>query len=592
VARGRFDELEKRSNDDAEHHRFDDATAALMKAEKIDIDWAAGEAKVLLVGLEAKKQEHDRAREKQAAAFADLYGRVLLRAGEDMNAAGAMIDRDAKSVPAYDDEVSDLREDLAALAKDGADIETIDKSTARGALALLLAHLAHGEIDSAREDLDAVQLTGGDVSAARARVAAVEGVVTRQAADLLARAETELSSNLPEVAQRTAEDVQRRYPGYVPATVMLARVRLAKGDVDQSIVLFSNVTSRRDAPAEAHYWLGVALVRKKDDLARAESEFRQFLESAARDDPLRSTAAAAMKSAYDQRVEGDVKRWRELAKSLTGKGRRDVEEGAWGRVADLRPDDAEALLALGRIYLEKKQQLQAFVALSRVGKLAATDAQKKRAAEMLGQMKTAGLSSDDGRLFAADGESYFAKENWDRAIQNFHAVLLVSPYLYSSRVKLIRACLARFAEQGGPDDVREAADSATLLVAQFPDDALPLALRSEARLAAGDVKGARDDAVKAADLDGKCAPALLALGRVRLIANDTASAIDAFGRANKIEGSADALLGLAAAYLARGIPGDRTKAADMLANARQLYGPPAALRARYNDLMKALEDPK
>jgi serine/threonine-protein kinase len=592
VARGRFDALVQRSNDDVKHRRFDEAEAELNQAARIEIGWAEQQVKPLLAAVRTAKQNHDTERETQEPAFADLYGRVLLQAGEDMAAANAMADRDAKTVPAYDAEVSELREDLAALAKDGTDIDTIDKTTARGALALLLARLSRGEVDEAREAVDAVRATGGDTDAARKRIERVERVLKRQAAELLAGAEEDLAANHPDAAQRAAEDAQRRFPGYAPATVMLARVRLAMNDADQAIVLLANVTSRRDAPPESHYWLGVALARKREDFARAEAEFGRFLESAARDDPLRPAAEAARKSAHDLSVEADVKRWREIAKSLTGKGRRDAEEGAWGRVAELRGDDAEALLALGRIYLDKKQTTQAYVVLSRVAKLQATDAQKRKAAELLGQIKGSGFPTDDGRALADDGEKYFEHENWDRAIQNFQAALLVSPYLYSARVKLIRACLARAAEKGAAENARVAADAASLLVAQYPDESLPLALRSDARLAAGDVKGARDDAAKAADLDAKSSAAQLALGRARLAGGDATRAIEAFHAANTIEPSADALLGLAAAYLARLLPGDRAAAADMLANVKQLYGPPAALRAKYDELMKALEDAK
>jgi tetratricopeptide (TPR) repeat protein len=352
------------------------------------------------------------------------------------------------------------------------------------------------------------------------------------------------------------------------------------------------VTSRRDAPPDAHYWLGAALLKKKEDLARAESEFATFLGEASKDDPLRRAADVSMKTAHDLRVEGDVKRWRDTAKSLTGRGRRDAEEGAWGRVAELRPDDAEAFLALGRIYLEKKQQVQAFVALSRVGKLQATDAQKRRAADLLGQVKGAGYPTEDGRAFASDAEKYLADERWDRAIQNFQAALLVSPHLSSARYGLIRAYLARFAENGGADDARTAADTASSLVALFPDDALPVALRSDARLLAGDLKGARDDAVKAAELDAKCARAHLALGRVRLAFGDPTRAIEAFREANRIEPSAEALLGLAECHIARRVSGDLAAAADMLQNAKDRYGPPRALRAKYDELVKALEAAK
>ena len=137
-------------------------------------------------------------------------------------------------------------------------------------------------------------------------------------------------------------------------------------------------------------------------------------------------------------------------------GDRARAEGAWGRVAELLPDDAEAQLALGQIYVERQMSLPAYVALMRVTNLDATDAQKRTATEKLGPLRGKGYTSDDGRGLAARAEKYFGNDNWPDAIQQYQAALALSPYLAGARTKLIRALIAQSRETKSAETARQA----------------------------------------------------------------------------------------------------------------------------------------
>ncbi len=586
-----IEELFAKARASVARHRFEEARALVDEAAQFEVDDAERLAGEQRQAIESAARAFERDRESQAAAFADTCGRVLLAVGKDSVAtARVILDREKSGIKAYDLEADLLLEDLHVLEKYGVDPDMVDDTNAKGAHALLLVRLARGEVALAERELDVVRSTGGDVDLAKSRIAAVRGVLARQAEDLLARAQMELAANHPDLALRAADEAQRLLPDFAPTTVMLARIRIAQNEFDLAIALLVGTVGRSDAPAEAHLRLGQALARKGDDLARAEHEFRRFLDEAPAEDRLRPEAQTALADTHARRVETSVKRWREQAKAAKTRGKRDVAEGLWGRIVDVVPDDPEALLRLGEIYAEKQLKLPAHVLLARVGKAEkATDAQKKRAAELLAPLQGFGFQSDDGREVAADAEAYFGRDDWVNAIRNFQLALNVSPYLEFARVRLIRALIAEAAGSNTPDYAREAIQQADLLARLYPDDGLPPALRAEAELVLGDRTSALKDAARAVINDPKCAAAQMALGHVHIDGGDAATALAAFRAAHQAEPSAQALLGTARAYLRLA---DAASAVSVLNELKEKYRMSRSQRDEYNVLMQQALDGK
>jgi tetratricopeptide (TPR) repeat protein len=586
IAQESFTELVKKAEALAARHRFDDARSVIdEQAAKIEIDDAAERAKAARASIESAARKYESDRESQAAAFADVSGRVLLAAGKDgVAAARVLLDREKSAIPAYDVDTDLLLEDLSKLEKVRVDPDVVGDTSAEGARTLLLVRLARGEIALAEQELEVIRSADGDVDLPKARIAAVRGVLARQAGDLLARAEAELAANHPDLALRAANEAQKLLPDFAPTTVMLARVRLAQNEIDLAIALLTGTVGRSDVPPEAHLRLGQALAKKGDDLARAESEIRAFLDDAPADDRLRPEAQTAFDDTHARRVESSVKRWRDQAKSAKSRGKRDVAEGLWGRIVDVLPGDSEALLRLAEIYIETQRKREAYVLLARIGKLEkATDTQKKRAAELIAPLQGLGYTSDDLRKVAADAEGYFSRDDWANAIRSFQAALNVSPYIESARAHLIRAFIAEAKGTETPDYASAAVEQADILAKLFPDDGLPFALRAEAELVLKDRASALKDATRAVINDPKCAAAQMALGHVHVVGGDAATALAAFRAAHQAEPSAEALLGTARAYLRLGDP---ASALLVLNTLKETYRVPRPLKDEYNELLQ------
>jgi eukaryotic-like serine/threonine-protein kinase len=601
LAHGRFDEMVRRANEAAAQHRFDEARTRIGEAQKVESDWADAEGRKALALVDAAARDYEHERESQAGAFAELCGQALLEAGTaGIEAARALVDRKARDLTACDQELSDLRDDLDLMNRRGLDPDTINATSERGAYALLLARLARGEVELAGQALEHVRDVGGDADAARRKLTAVRDVLARRAGAALDAAEMELSAGRYDAALRAVADAQRILPGYAPAVVLTARIRLAKDETDQAIQLMSALLAGGSAPPEAHLVLGQALARKGDDLARAEAEMRRYLEAVPADEQGRGKAQADYDAVHARRVETEAKAWRELAmKYRANNAKQNLTEGAWGRVLEVSPDDPDALLGLARIYRDTKRSSQAAVLLAQVARCErASDAQKRQAADMLVPLRTAGvpISAEDGRGSAATAAGHFAREDWVRCVTLSNLALSLSPHLVSARVTLIRANLALAHEQTGRTDyAKDAVDDADFLVQRYPEDtlpvalraaaALPLALRADAELLLGETSKARDDAYRAKICDPRCAAAHLALGRAQLAAGAAADAVKSFQEAVAIDAAEEALLGLARAYIA---DGDRESARGVLATCKARFG----MTDAYKDVYRLLNETK
>src|SRR5262245_36963378 len=272
LARGRFAEMVQRAHEAAAQHRFEEARARVAEAQKMDIDWADAEAKKELAAVDDAARNYEREREAQAGAFADLCGQTLLEAGSSgIEAARALLDKRARTLTACDQELSDLRDDLDVMNRRGLDADTINAGAERGAYALFLARLTRGELEQAGQAIDAIRELGGDVDAARRRLTAVRDVLARKAGAALETAAMELSAGRFDAALAAVENAQKILPGHPPAVVLIARIRLAKGETGQAIQLMSGLLAGGSAPAEAHLVLGQALAAQGEDLARAEA---------------------------------------------------------------------------------------------------------------------------------------------------------------------------------------------------------------------------------------------------------------------------------------------------------------------------------
>jgi serine/threonine-protein kinase len=591
-ARGRFNESVRHANEAAAVHRFDEARRLVSEAQKMEIDWADAEARKALAAVDDAARNYDREREVQAGAFADLFGQTLLEAGSaGIEAARALVDRKARTLTACDEELSDLRDDLDLMNRRGLDPDAINATSERGAYALFLARLARGELEQAGLAIDAVRELKGDVDAARRKLTAVRDVLARKAGTALDTAKMELSAGRFDAALRAVAEAQKILPGHPPAVVLIAQIRLEKGETDQAIQLMAGLLAGGSAPPEAHLVLGQALAKKGDDLARAEAEMQRYLDAVPVEEQGRGKAQADCDAVHARRVEGEAKAWREVAqKSYANKSKQNITEGAWGRVLEVIPDDPEALIGLARIYRDTKRLPQAATLLLQAARSKrATEAHKRQAAEMLAQLKTAGvaLSEDDGRASAALAVRYFAAEEWVRCVTEANAALLQSPHLNATRVILVRAYTAMAREQGAPSDYAKlAVEKADFLVQRYPDDALPpalraeaalpLALRADALLLLGETSKARDDALRASLTDPRCAMAHLVLGRARLAAGSDADAVRSFQEAVSLDATEEALLLLARAYVAAG---DRESARGVLATSRARFGQTDAYKA-------------
>ena len=602
LARGRFDEIVRNATEAAARHRFEEARAAVSKAQMLDTDWAEAEARKVLAAIDAAAREYMREREAQAGAFADLYGRTMLEAGvAGVPAAQILVGAKAADLTACEPEISDLRDDLYLLTRRGMDPGVIDSATEEGARALFLARLARAEVEHAAEAIDAIRAMGGDVDAARRKLTAVRDVLARRAGAALAAAEMELSARRFDAALKAVAEAQKILPGHAPTVVLTARIRLEKDEPDQAIQLMSRLVTDGSAPPEAHLVLGQALAKKGDDLARAEEEIRRYLGAVPAEEPGRATAQAAFDAVHARRVDGEAKAWRDLAlKHYANRSKQYLTEGAWGRVLDVSPDEPDALIGLARIYLNRDTKLstQAAVLLAQVQRSArATEAQKRQAADMLAPLKAAGVpvSTEDGRATAADAALFFARGDWVRCVTHCNLALSLSPHLNSTRLSLIRAYSALAREQKeGADYAKAAVENADFLVRRYPEDALPAALRAEAALPlalradawllVGETSKARDDAYRASVVDPRCAAAHLALGRARLAAG-SAEAVGSFREAVSIEITEEALLGLARAYVA---VEDRESARGVLATSRARFG----MTDAYKEVVRLLNEEK
>ena len=600
LAHGRFDEMVHRANESAALHRFEEARARATEAQKMEIDWADAEGRKALAAVDDAARTYERDRENQAGAFAEVFGQTLLEAGSSgIEAARALVDKRARTLTACDQELSDLRDDLDLLNRRGLDPDGINATSERGAYALFLVRLTRGEVELAGLAIDTVRQLGGDVDAARRKLTAVRDVLARKAGTALDTAAMELSAGRYDAALQAVADAQKILPGHAPAVVMTARIRLAKDETDQAIQLMSGLIAGGSAPAEAHLVLGHALAKKGDDLARAESEIRRYLEAVPAEEPGRAKAQADCDAVHARRVEGEAKAWRDVAKKNEFKSKPNITEGAWGRVLEVSPDDAEALLGLARIYQSTKRLPQAAVLLVQAARSErATEAQKKQAADMLAPLRKDGvaISSDDGRASAALAARFFAADDWVRCVTECNSALALSPHLNGARVMLVRAYMALAREQEGPSDYAKlAAEKADFLVQRYPDDALPtplrpeaalpLALRADALLLLGETSKARDDALRASITDPRCATAHLALGRARLVAGTPADAVRAFQAAVALDPTEEALLFLARAYVAGG---DRESANGVLATSRARFGQTDA----YKEVVRLMNEGK
>jgi serine/threonine-protein kinase len=595
IARGRVENLVADAKKAAREHRFDDAAELLDRAARVESPTAEAAVLAARPDVESARRAYAHAREAQGPAFADLYGRALLAAGaESVATAVAVVERDAPALDAYAEETAELRRDLDLLARNGTDPSGFAVETPRDALVVLLGRLAHGEIAQAERGIEAVRRTGGDVAEARTRVARVRGTLARRADELLFGAEAARAAKRFDDALDLAERARKLLPDHAPTRVMLGRVRLEQGAVDDALRRLGDLARERDAPPDAHLWFGRALVAggKKEDLARAEAEIREFLEDADAKDPLRPSATESLADVSARRVASEVKEWRAKAKDAAARGRTSEAEGAWGRVAEIADGDVEALSWLGDHYLANpNRQAAAFVVFSRLAQTAPGAARRKSAAEKAAALAKFGWPTDDGRGLVALGDRMFRAENWSDAVAQYSGALQASPYLSRARVGLVRAYLERFRESRSAADARAAFAAAEALAALHPNDAVALTLRASARLAKGDdVARALDDAAKAASLDKSSGPAALVLARSQLASGEPTAASRTFQTAYDLDPGPDALLGLALCHEKRG---DSHAARAVLDTLIERHGRPrGAAAAEYDALVERLADGK
>jgi serine/threonine-protein kinase len=591
IARGRAEGLVADAKRAARERRFDDARDLLDEAARVETPTAEALVLAARPDIEASRVAYVRARETQGVLFADLYGRALLAAGaESVATATAIVDKEAPALDAYVDETADLRRDLDLLARNGTETSRFDDHDARGALVVLLGRLAHGEIVQAERAVEAVGRTGGDVDEARARVQRVRGTLARRADELLVQADAARAAKRFDSAIELAERARNALPDYAPMRVMFGRIRLDQGRVAEALQRLGDLAREPDAPPDAHLWYGRALAAdgKKEDLARAEAEIREFLDESIAKDPLRPSAEASFAEISARRFDADVKQWRERAKEASMHGRAGEAEGAWGRVAEISPDDVEALTWLGERYLaDPSRQAAAFVVYSRLARVAPDEARRKWAADRAASLAKSGWPTDDGRALVAIGDRMAKSEDWSGAAAQYSGALHASPYLSAARVGLVRAHLARFAESRSAEDARAAFGAADALVALYPDDASALTLRSTARLAKGaDAQHALDDATKAATLDKTSAPAALAQARAQFALGDPSLAATTFQTAYRLDPGPEALLGLALCHEKRRDP---DAARGVLETLVERFGRPrGALGKEYDALMERL----
>jgi len=595
IARGRVAGLVAAAKRAASERRFDDARDLLDAAARVETSTAEAVVLAARPDIDASRAVFERVRETQGVQFDDLYGRAVLAAGaENVAAAAALVDREAPALDAYALETTDLRRDLDLLARNGTDPRGLSDADARGALVVLLARLAHGEIVAAEKEIAAVRTAGGDVDEARARVLRVRGALARRADAVLVRAEEARASKRFDEALAVAEEARKILPDHAPTRVMLGRVRLEQGAVADAQRVLGDLARGPDAPPAAHLWFGRALAAGGgvEDLSRAETEIREFLDLSHPKDPLRPSAAASLADVSARRIEADVRQWRERAKDAAVHGRTSEAEGAWGRVAETAPDDVEALTWLGERYLaDPGRQAAAFVVYSRLARVAPDEAKRKSAGERAAALAKFGWPTDDGRGLVALGDRMRKAESWTEAIAQYSGALHASPYLSGARAGLVRAYLDRFRETLASGDARDALVAADALVALYPDDASALTLRSMARLARGnDAQRALDDAAKAASLDKTSAAAALAQARAQLALGDASLAATTFQAAYRLEPSVDALLGLALCHERRRDP---EAAREVLETLVERFGRPrAAAGQEYDALMERLADGK
>jgi serine/threonine-protein kinase len=600
-----FDEFVARAEKAAAEHRFDEArTIVEEQAAHVQVSWAEAAARTVRKKIDADQESYDRAHDTQAAAFADLYGEAILACGgaDGVAAARAVVDAGAQKLDAYAPEIAELRADLDVVAKNGTDPDAIDDRTPEGALARLVAVLAKGNIQGADAAIEGVRKAGGSVDDAKARAARVRGVLVKRADAILAAAQTLLAANTAQSldeASRRADEALKVLKEYAPASVMLGRIRVAQNRPDDAIACLKACVQRRDAPAEAHFRYGQALAAKGENLALAVSEIEQFLAMTQTGDPLRADAQTALSDVSARRVKDDVAYWKKTAKTAARGGLKKAAEGAWGRVLEFSPDDGEAIVALGQIYVAAGWTQSATLLLSRCANLAANDPNRKKAEDLLKPLGGATRVSDEDREYVKRCEKAFAGEDWDSAIKWSNAALTLSPYLSETRSRRVRALLACCrertsarmnddAKRANVDDAATALADAVILVTQF-DDAPSLALRSAAYLATGNARKASEDADLAVKKsDGKNAAALIAQGRSYLGVGEPfflKRAGEAFDASYKLEPSAEALLGRAETYERQE---EISSAEAVLATLRERHGVPRWLKSEYDALMEQL----
>jgi eukaryotic-like serine/threonine-protein kinase len=564
TAAGRFDELVRRAKDFARRRHYDESRDLVDAAERVEWSWAADRAKLARNEVETIVADTERRRDEQKPRYTQLYGNVILEAGQDLAAARAMLERDGRELDTFRDELDELRGDLRVLERYGTNAQVLDHDTAQGAFASLLARLSQGDVVGARDELDALRKHDTERDGA-GRVARVEAVLAARADEILVRAEARRAAGDLDAAAREAEEARSVFPSSARPRILLGRIRLEQHRLDAAREVLEPAIAVRSAPAEAHLRLGQVLAAQGEDLARAETELRQFVEAANVGDALRPEGEAALRDVHRRRVEADLKRWRTLASKAHGAAR----EGAWGRVLELDPDDPEALLRLGFIYhdVNPSRPQQAYPLLAHFLELKDIDpAQRNRAAGVVQQLKARGYTPADGSVTALAGDHAFEAELWDEAVSHYRNALVVSPHLVTARARLVRALLARARETKSQDDARAAAETAMSLVKLLPDGrdvAEPLGLCAEAELMLGQTKQALADAVSARAADPGNAAANLALGHAYLAEDEPAKAADAFLVANRIEASPPALLGLATCHLARGRVTDAAAVLDV-----------------------------
>ncbi len=333
-------------------------------------------------------------------------------------------------------------------------------------------------------------------------------------------------------ARTTIEDAIAYAPWYAPSFTALGRLLAATPGTGDAEAAFRRALEVRPPDTAARVHLAAEFERRSD-FASAEGHLRLFLaETEASEDErlvaLRDRASQALERVVERRVEDMLGTLRRDARGALRAGRRGTASGLFARILTARPDDAEALLELGRLHRDAGRIFDAYRAWTRLTRAHPGDrrvAEAERAIAGLEHFRSGAPAGREAlraaRRAADDGRA-------DDAIKSFRNAIRLSPFLVDAHAGLAKALLTRGRDGEFREDLTAAAAAGADALLLAPELAAALLVRAEALLLLRDVEPALAAAERAAERLSDASPALVVAGRCLLAAGRLDEALTRF----------------------------------------------------------------